>query len=356
MLFGIVFLPIALRGGADFRQLYTGGLMVRTGESHQLYDFEKGLAVQRTVAPTPSQLLVSHPAYEELLFVPLSMAGYRSAYYIFLCVNVVFLLLTLKLLSPSATNLTKRWEVLPACLAAAFFPIWRTMLQGQDSIMLLTLLASALVLLDRSQPLQAGLLAGLGLFKFQIVIPLALLFLLWRQWRFIAGWFISAGTAILVSVWMVGKHGVLQYLAMITGMSVHLSSAADEIRFTTSPMDMLNVRGLLTAFLHNHISHMWLQATIILGSVAILFIASRAQVSLELSIITATLASYHLIGHDASVMLIPILLGLSSGSRMRMAAAVAVMVGAVASVLPSYGYLGSLPILCMFAIEVRREV
>src|SRR5436190_15346553 len=58
LIFCTAFLPGALAGGADFRQLYTGGYMVRTGRAHDLYDFEKQLAVQQSLAPAPSYLLV----------------------------------------------------------------------------------------------------------------------------------------------------------------------------------------------------------------------------------------------------------------------------------------------------------
>jgi len=75
---------------------------------------------------------------------------------------------------------------------------------GQDSILLLALLAAAFACLNRRRDLGAGLLTGLGLFKFQIIIPMALLFLVWRRWRFCLGFASSSLVAGAVSVGLVG--------------------------------------------------------------------------------------------------------------------------------------------------------
>src|SRR5206468_266151 len=139
-----------------------------------------------------------------------------------------------------------------------------------------------------------------------------LLFLLWRQWRFFFGCLASAGTAICLSVCMVGWKGVQQYVAMLTGMSLHLRTPADEFKYTASQLDMVNLRGLVTGVLRTHASHFWIQSLILILSVVVLAFASRTRVSFGLAILTAVLVSYHLIGHDASVMIIPVLLALSS--------------------------------------------
>ena len=56
-------------------------------------------------------------------------------------------------------------------------------MQGQDSIILLTLLAGATYFSAQKNDLAAGILVGLGMFKFTIVVPIGLLFLFWRCWR-----------------------------------------------------------------------------------------------------------------------------------------------------------------------------
>src|SRR5206468_3433633 len=136
---------------------------------------------EHRLVPIPTHLPANHLAYEHLLFAPLSLLTYRTAYLVFFALNIVLVVLTIKLLGPSGRTLSERWRFFVPCVVVAFFPIWRALLQGQDSILLLTLLAEAMYVLEE-RPVLAGLLVGAGLFKFQIVLPVALLFLLWRQW------------------------------------------------------------------------------------------------------------------------------------------------------------------------------
>jgi hypothetical protein len=359
------FLPSALRGWGDFRQLYTGGYMFRVGERQNFYDYNTQVRYEQKLVPIPTHLPVNHLAYEHLLFVPLSLMPYRSAYGIFFAVNVGLAALTLWLLLPSGRNLTLRWKFFVPCLVAAFLPIWRALLQGQDSILLLTLLAAAMFVFDKGRSFEAGLLVGAGLFKFQIVLPIALLFLLWRQWRFVGGFCASSAVAIAISLWMVGLHGTHQYLQMMAGMSLHLKSQADVARYATSPLAMLNLRGLFTGVLGRWLPHIWVQALIGVSSICVLGLATRkipnsrkitencgTSSQFSLSVLTASLVSYHFIEHDASILIIPVVVALASLSTWRGAAAVAVFVGMLAGLAPQYGFLGAVPVIILFLTEM----
>src|SRR5262249_15551749 len=69
----LTFLPSALRGHADFRQLYSAGYMVRTGHSGELYDYQAQKAVQDAVVDDDELALpFIRPAYQALLFAPFS--------------------------------------------------------------------------------------------------------------------------------------------------------------------------------------------------------------------------------------------------------------------------------------------
>src|SRR6185437_15949690 len=127
------------------------------------------------------------PAYQALLFVPFSLLPYRTSYLAFLAVNLVLLAIAFWILRPHMSHLMRVWRFLPVFLFLVFYPISLAIMQGQDSILLLLLLAAALAALEGGQELRAGVLVGLGLFKMQVVIPIALLFLLWRRWRLFAG-------------------------------------------------------------------------------------------------------------------------------------------------------------------------
>ena len=133
--------------------------MVRSGNAHELYEYDAQLHFQnRLVSPGDIALPFNHLAYEALLFVPFSLLSYRAAYFALLGFNLTGLAITFKLLRPGMKNLAAIYRWLPPAMFLAFLPIAAALLQGQDSILLLTLLAAALVsLLSGWRSCRAGI-------------------------------------------------------------------------------------------------------------------------------------------------------------------------------------------------------
>jgi hypothetical protein len=358
-----LYLPLGLHAIADFRQLFTGGYMIRTGHAFELYDFDAQMRFQRELFPAASgtvRLLITHPAFEELIFVPLSMLPYRAAFWTFFAVNIAALALSLRLLWTRIAPIRERWKWAPFMLVASFFPISRALLQGQDSILLLLVLSGVLVLLDRDDRLPAGLMLGLGMFRFQIILPVALLFLLWRQFRFLLGFLISSAVAVLASIWMVGLHGALMYVQYMLSISVKLNSEAAMEKYSDTPLEMLNLRGLISALLWERVPHIWMEVAILVASVLVIAVASRLKMSLPLAIVAASLVSYHFIAHDASIWLIPIFLALCGPSVSEGAFAAAMLFSPFAAVfvwefIRSHAYLGAIPLVGFFILKVLHR-
>src|SRR5713101_5667223 len=255
----LFFLPGALHGYADFRHLYTAGFMVRSGHAHELYDYDTQKRFQDAlVSREEIAMPFNHLAYEALLFIPLSMLRYRAAYCAFLTVNLVFLVISFQLLRPRMDNLARVWQWLPVGIFLGFLPIAAALMHGQDSILLLTLLAAAMVSLDRGRELTAGVLVGLGLFKFQLVIPIALLFLAWRRWRFSAGFALSSAAVASVSLWLVGLAQVRVYARSLISMSVS-GTYLDRFRNGIYPGGMPNLRGLVSSLAGSRLPAFWIQ-------------------------------------------------------------------------------------------------
>ena len=308
----IFFLPGAMQGHCDFRHLYTAGYMVRTGHRGELYDygieqrFQDSLVSREAVA-----LPFNHLAYESLIFVPYSFLSYRSSYFLFLATNVLLLASALRLMTPWTRNLRSMFRWLPPAMFFTFLPVVAALMQGQDSIILLLILSGAFALLSSGRTLSAGLLIGLGLFKFQIVLPLAVLFLVWRRWRFIGGFALSAATILTVSYYLVGAAQMNVYAHSLLWMSVQ-ETAADQARFNINPIMMPNLRGLTSATFGSFVPLLWTQVLTCLASLgALLWIAWRGvrrDVSQQfmLSVSAGTVLSYHLIIHDLSILLIPL--------------------------------------------------
>jgi len=358
----IFYLPLGIHGFADFRQLYTGGYMIRTGNASLLYDFDSQQRFQQKLFPESAQmvLLITHPAFEELLFIPLSLLQYRAAYWVFFALNLLALFTSLGLLLPKISRIHERWRWAPILLVASFFPISRALLQGQDSILLLLLLCIALVMLDRGAPLSAGLVLGIGIFRFQIVLPIAILFLLWRQFRFVGGLLVSSGLAALTSLALVGAHGVVMFVKYMLSLSVFLGSESAMTMYRDTPLEMLNLRGLISAILWQRAPNTWIHLAIFIASMLVMLGAWRLRPSLRVAIVAASLVSYHFIAHDASIWLIPILFALASTSPVEGAMAVGMLLSPFIAAflfegIRSHAYLASLPLLGFFLVEIYRE-
>jgi Glycosyltransferase family 87 len=312
----ITFFPGALlHGHADFRQLYAAGYMVRTGHAAELYDIRAQQQFQdKLVGGDERALPFIRPAYQALLFVPFSLLPYRSAYLAFLAVNLVLLAIAFWILRSHMSNLMRVWRFLPVFLFLAFYPVALALMQGQDSILLLLLLAAALVALERDRELRAGVLLGLGLFKMQIVIPIALLFFLWRRWRFIAGFALSTCLLSLISLGTVGFAQTAAYARSLLSVGTNMAAVH---QFPLRVSIMANLRGLFFGLLGARVPAFWIQVLTIVASVSVLLWVGLAVPGKHKSpgaFVIATTASlivsYYLFIHDLSVLLIPIVITL----------------------------------------------
>ena len=248
LLTSIGFLPHALQGRGDFRQIYAAAYMVRTGHSHELFNYEAQERFQnQVVAPEQYALPFVRPASQALLFAPLTWLSYPAAYCVFIGVNLALLALCFFLLEPWMLNLAvhSRWK--PLTLFLSFTPLAYGITQGQDSILLLSLLTGALLLLRRQQSLAAGILAGLGCFKFQLTIPILLLFFCWRRWRFCGGFILAALSLAAISILVTGVEQAKIYADSLLALGSGASGRPGLLRYAPglSIGKMPNLHGLV---------------------------------------------------------------------------------------------------------------
>ena len=365
----VFMLPAFLAGYADFSRLYTSGYLVRAGYRHQLYDSPIRYQFENQLTPGLA-LPFDHPAFEALLFAPFSYLNYRGAYLAFLAFNVGLLGIAFWLLKPWMENLRRIYPWLPAALFLAFLPVCAALIQGQDSILLLVLLAGAFRFLHRGREFAAGLLMAIGLFKFQLIVPVALLFLVWRRWRMLRGFSLAAIAAVAVSVWLTGISQSWAYVRVLQSMSIHSGSAAERLKNILEPNAMPNLRGLLFGFLGGRLTNLWLQVVTIILSLALLaWIARvsrrRSATDLLLVAITASaLASYHILIQDVAILLLPVLVmmdryigGEAAGSSaerfMFRSAALMFVAPVLMSWVPGHFYLAAIPLL-VFMVAISK--
>ncbi len=368
----VLMLPIFIGGRADFRQLYTAGYMVRTGHAKELYDYGAQKYFQdKLVSREAMALPFVRPAYQALVFVPLSCFPFRTAYFSFLAINFIFLASSFVLLQRWMHNLRTVYRAFPGALFLGFLPVATALIQGQDSIILLTVLVTAFFWLRKKHEFAAGVLASLGLFKFQIVIPIAVLFLVWRRFRFVMGFAACGAVLLSCSVWLVGVVQARVYLHSLLSMSGTIPGSG--LLWYPVPIQMMaNVHGFVFGLFHSLLPRVWQQAltALLSGSIFVWAMlrgsqAENAGDKLLLALSVSVLVSYYAFIHDLSVLLLPFIVALNSslpsetahdakGRFINRSVAFMFIAMATESFAPDYFYLVSLPI-SLFCVAISAS-
>lgn len=203
------------RGYADFTVYYTAAKMLREGLGGQLYSAGAQLRVQQEFIAARDlhhvPLPYIHPPFEALIFLPLTFLPYTAAYMAWNCINLAMLFWICVMLRGSLASLYKvpLADCFLACLA--FYPIMANFHQGQDAILLLLVTVLAFCALGRRADFSAGLWLGMGVFKFQFLIPIALVLVFWRGKNLLKGFTVTAAAALLGSIALTGPREALQY-------------------------------------------------------------------------------------------------------------------------------------------------
>jgi hypothetical protein len=349
----IAYLPSAMTGDADFRVFYSSGYLLRSRQVSEIYDDEKIKNIQdEHVSSSPRALPFIHPAYEALLFVPFSFLHYPGAYVTYLGFNLLCLVVAYLLLRSRFGLLRERWRWLPPLAVIAFMPVPAALMQGQDSLILLALFAAALAFLDSGSDLNAGLLLGLGMFKFQILLPIVFLFFIWRRWHIVLGTVISSAVVLVLSVALTGIEAQRTYVHKLydIGLKRH---GADLVGYGIPVAGMPDIRGIVSSALYATpgIS----VGIIILSSLLLIVLAawkgwsSSPQWQLAIAISAATLTGYHVLPHDLSILLIPIAMLLSHPKALGHWVFPLLWVTAPICFF-HYSYLFALPLMAFFII------
>lgn len=300
-----------LEGYGDFTSFYTAGKIVAAGQSDRLYDRQLQWQLQQKFASEVKirrgPLPFIRPPFEALLFLPLSYLGYSAAWTFWFGLKVLILFVVCRLLRLHGNSLSLRRQLL---LCFAFFPVGFDLFEGQDSIILLLVLAITLRLLVERKDVASGAVLALGLCKFHITLPLFLIVALKRR-RVTLGFLPAALGLALISLGMVHWDGLLGYPKHLWTLS-HLSGAG-----IVDAQVMPNVRGMLTALSHGQSSGPLIDvmvmatATVAIGASVLLWRedSSASTVrgfSLCIPLILAT--GFYTHAYDLTLLLIPIFL------------------------------------------------
>lgn len=300
--------------GSDFPDFYCAARIFMDGHGHQLYNEDLQRACQARYAGGVSTIYI-HPPFEAVAYLPVAWLPIRTAYLAWFAVNLALLALTMFLLQSSGF-LSWDWTMTTAA-ALVFVPIFLCLRQGQDSLLLMVVIVLAFAALRAQNNLAAGCWLGLGLFKFQIVIPIAvaLLFCLPKEpkTRFGTGFVLIGLLLAALSVALCGFSVFEAYPAL-------LKVTEAEPHWGSHPAGMANLRGLFQSLFGRH-STLALPLILVFSFALLVLVVVRWQkrlmnsattsgwrLFLADSILFALLVSYYLNPHDLSLAILPMFL------------------------------------------------
>jgi hypothetical protein len=312
-----------LSGYADFTAFYTAGKLLRQGQGSRLYDPQEQWRVQqefaKDVAIRQGPLPYLRLPFEALLFVPFAFLPYSAAYVAWLLLNLAVLIAVSLFLRRQLESLQEFPAWLPVLVALAFTPVFLTLLQGQDSVLVLLFYSLAYVALREGADFRAGCWLGLGLIKPHLVLPFVAIAFLRGKRKVALGFFLVAAVLLLVSLAVVGWSGFLHYPSYLWELEQHTE------RGLAPPRDNPNLRGLVEGFGSGLASSAVITSVIAIISVGLMvWVCARgknisdgriANLIFCQAVVGSLLVSYHSFAYDLSLLLLPIFLLVTEWDR-----------------------------------------
>jgi hypothetical protein len=303
-----------LGGYNDFRAFYSSALLVREGRGFQIYDDQIQAETQAPLlndqTAYPGFSPFNHPAYEALMWIPLTFLPYRVAAVSWTIINLV-ICLGLSLYLP------RHLPELPVfpwlSLMLGFGPLIFTLFLGQDSIFLLLIYTLAFVNLKQDRPYLAGATLALGLFRFHLVIPFVFILMLFRHWKLVAGFCAGAVVPILMSVYIAGWEGSRDYVNLL----LHVNQFSEPQRYVLVASNMPTLHGLFSLlFGASATTERLIPVLTVVCSVGLCVLAYRVwgrckptlRIEFAFGLVITILVSFYMYAYDLTLLLLPIAL------------------------------------------------
>jgi hypothetical protein len=194
---------------SDFRAYYWAGTMVRQGRGEILYDLNQG----QGYFDRP----YCHLPYEALIFAPLSKLPIPTAYHVWIAVQLTAFFWSLYLLRECLANLS--WLRRVALGSSVLCPLLWAVVAGQDCILLLLVYVFVFRSLKNHREFRAGVWMGLGLFRFQLLLPAILIALVKRRGELVKGLMLTASIVGVISFALVGPDLPRRYAGILSFMA-----------------------------------------------------------------------------------------------------------------------------------------
>ena len=199
--------------GTDFLHFYTLGTLAFRGRGDLLYDMpaQAALISQRVPQAAGSLYVALYGPQVSLLFAPLARLPYAYALLAWLSLNIAIYALCVYAVWKACPNLQRyRWTVL--ILAIAFPGFFHLLAWGQTSGLALACFTLAFLAFRAQRPLLAGLAIGCLIFKPQLGLAAAVVFVLAGEWSVVLGAVTASLAQLAVGWWHYGTPVMRHYL------------------------------------------------------------------------------------------------------------------------------------------------
>jgi len=186
--------------GTDFLHFYTLGSLALAHRGADLYNMQaqSELAAQRVPAAAGIRYLPLNPPQVSIFFAPFARLHYPSALILWLAVSALIYSLCCYSVWRACPKLRDSGLTV-LILALAFPAFWHLIAWGQTSALALACFTLAFFALRAKCEFLAGLALGCLIFKPQLAIAAAIVFLITLRWRMIAGALLSASAQLMVA-------------------------------------------------------------------------------------------------------------------------------------------------------------
>jgi hypothetical protein len=188
--------------GTDFLHFYTLGSLALAHRGADLYDLQAqaALVAQRVPGARDLLYLPLYPPQLSLFFAPFAMLSYPSALALWLSLSSLTYLLCCFAILRACPNLRSHRSTV-IILALAFPAFWHLIAWGQTSALALACFTAAYFALRAQREFLAGLAFGCLIFKPQLALAAAFVFVFTFRWKIVFGAIVSAA-AHLLAAWI----------------------------------------------------------------------------------------------------------------------------------------------------------
>src|SRR5271166_4574088 len=187
--------------GTDFLHFYTLGSLALAHRGVDLYsmDAQSQLAAERVPPAAGIRYLPLYPPQVSIFFAPFARLSYFRALILWLSLSSLIYSVCCYALWRGCSNLRKQKFTI-VILALAYPAFWHLIAWGQTSALALACFTVAFFALRAQREFLAGLALGCLIFKPQLTLAAALVFVITLNWKVIAGAVLSATTQ-LAAAW-----------------------------------------------------------------------------------------------------------------------------------------------------------